>query len=1156
MFRKHIRGLLLTGGCLILQGCVRTIRIMAQNKILMFTDVCGKNIKISEMYKSYGNTQNISAKMENILKTRVHPINTINMEFHYSRLWTCLLKLSLKEELTFKGLGVTKRTAEHNSRLAALLWLEKSQNLISHEETITNLKVPQKKIGRVVSSRLRQKKPKSLFKLSVNDRLKGYKQDIKGDLDKASKTLLNSNLRIKLMQNRHMTTNAINEEKIQPVNETRKNDLVYVNTPTIQELHQKFPNPKQTLNNFYQIVTEQRKDKSLKPSPIYKAVKEKGVWLCTYPVKWPTECRVCATGKTKQTASTHAALRTLQFLKDEKRITEDGMPIVYSKEDVKRIIRETHEVLDLSNVLPNMQNIIDIYTERILPRIKDTEVVEPEIRKISSTEDNLDIAGSHKQRFMGLKEYLSREKVDLPIARYKESFMDLMRDNSVIIIKGEPGCGKSTRIPQYVLEHWAREVYPDNTHCRIAVAQPRKIAAISLAERVAAERDDAVGRIVGYQVRFQNDFNSHTGRILYCTSGILIRHLQSDPYLRKFTHVILDEAHERDVNIDLLMSLLKIALKANAKFKLIIMSATIDTDEFQRYYEGAAVLNVPGFTYPVTQQFLDNCPLDVSMTLKMCESEYPNVCHEDIAKVVHHIHQTKKEGAILVFLPGWEDITKVQALLPRRNDMAVYCLHSKLKNTEQMRIFRKPPPGIRKVILSTNIAETSITIDDVVYVVDSGIFKNKVFDSERGINVMDQYWIAKANVTQRSGRAGRCRPGESYHMYPRSKFDTFRDYKLPDILGTSLTKIVLDSKTFPGNRDAVEFMNELPTPPETSAVVQAVRELKDMELLDADENLTPLGRTLVHFQLEPKLAKTMVNSVVYKCVTPIVDVVTLFSSDVDIFASTLTDKGTVQAVKKQFSKTSDHLAMMRLLEKWLELVEETDDVTVERFCSRFNLASQRLEYIAKLRAVHFDYLYNGLYEAMPIADDLSDNDALVLSVLYSGVGTVLQHRNWDVSKSRLKTNTNRLITKNNHKATIGSESVNFKRHAFPSKYLVYINETRSNFRKTTLVRECSLIPTVSVLLFSNKDVYIKTLGDEERASEEMAVIGVNDSHVTCTCDKSQAEMLARCKQAMKHTYDFLIGQLTRVDGDTGAVGEAWQAILKEVDTILHAFKVD
>lgn len=211
-----------------------------------------------------------------------------------------------------------------------------------------------------------------------------------------------------------------------------------------------------------------------------------------------------------------------------------------------------------------------------------------------------------------------------------------------------------------------------------------------------------------------------------------------------------------------------------------------------------------------------------------------------------------------------------------------------------------------------------------------------------GIKCMDNHWISKSNARQRKGRAGRVNAGESYHLYTKEKYDSFEEYAIPEIQTTSLNKIVLDCKVFSNNMNALEFMNSLPTPPDTNATVRAVDELIELELLDFDEKLTPLGKTVADFQLEPKLSKAMINAVIFKCVTPIVDIITLFSAETEFFVSGLLNKGEVKETKQSFSKTSDHLAMMRLFEKWLEYKDERDSFGMRSFCEKVNIVPHKM----------------------------------------------------------------------------------------------------------------------------------------------------------------------------------------------------------------------
>lgn len=958
--------------------------------------------------------------------------------------------------------------------------------------------------------------------------------------------------------------------EIQSVFKSDESKTIHYEDSTMKEFKTTFPTPKNVADNIYSLVSTELKSKQHILTPSYKH-RKKGVndseWTCTLAVKWPEDMKFVAINRVKRTAASDAALTLLLWLKNNGKLSENNQPLIYSQEVVNSIKKDRSKsaILRLNPLAEHKMKQINAVFEA---QMKD--IVELSMKKSlneQDVKDNQITEFSHinnsilRQTYRGTNFYLAKESVNLPISEHKEEIISLINDNQVVVVRGEPGCGKSTRVPQYLLEGWAREDGLAAEPCQILVTQPRRIAAISLAERVAKERGERVGDTVGFTVRLHSAHNPRTTRLHYLTTGVLLRRVQSDPTLAHCTHVVLDEAHERDVNTDLLMNLLRQALVINPKLKVIVMSATIDTDVFKKYFEGCrvGVIHIPGFTYPIENTFLEDLDLkglDLSKTRKMVEGgegEDVRVIHEDVADVIKGIHKSKPPGAILCFLPGWEDIRKIRDLLPPSRDMFVLCLHSRLQEDEQKKIFGKSPPGIRKVILATNIAETSVTIDDVVYVIDTGICKERTLDLDKGIPCLDNHWISSASARQRRGRAGRCQPGQAYHMYTSTKHASFIPYTLPEILRTSLTKIVLDSKVYSNNMLAVDFLRMLPSPPDEQAVVNAVDELKELQLLDDKECLTPLGRTISEFQLEPKLAKALVNSVVFHCVTPVVDIITLFSAETEIFASSLNIKEAISRIKQTYSDTSDHLALMRIFEKWLGLYEDEDFDKASRYCYNNNLLDYRLVTLSKLRGIHFGYLQNGLHNILNFNDSFSDNDEIVKGVLLSGIGTLLQYRNWNIVKGRMK-KTNLLLTRHNHHASISSESVNHKRNHYPSDFLLYINETRSNIKRTTTIRETSFLSPLTVLIFNSKKLIIEDISESEFSSElestDQVLIGLESTKLKLLCDRAEASLLVQCKESLLSVYQYYISQLTYGNEKSDKMNDGWQKMLHHLSDVL------
>lgn len=318
-----------------------------------------------------------------------------------------------------------------------------------------------------------------------------------------------------------------------------------------------------------------------------------------------------------------------------------------------------------------------------------------------------------------------------------------------MVIKGDTGCGKTTQVPQFILDAMTEKGV--GADCSMVVTQPRRISAISLAQRIAHERNEDVGDVVGYQVRLQQVLPKQNGSILFCTTGVLLKKLQSNLGLEGCSHVIIDEAHERSVDTDMLLALLKRSMKLNPSLKVLIMSATINADLFQKYLDCKAV-EVPGKLYPVEMNFLEDITrLGVKPPQNNTENEGAFVDCDSITELIDYIAKNKPPGAILCFLPGWHHIQTIQKNLENSfsTQYTIIPLHSKVPYDTQRQIFQSVPEGRRKIILATDIAETGITVPDVVYVIDSACHRETRWHENKGVSSIHVHWISQANINQR-----------------------------------------------------------------------------------------------------------------------------------------------------------------------------------------------------------------------------------------------------------------------------------------------------------------------------------------------------------------------------------------------------------------------
>ncbi|NXT79966.1 DHX33 helicase, partial [Zapornia atra] len=469
---------------------------------------------------------------------------------------------------------------------------------------------------------------------------------------------------------------------------------------------------------------------------------------------------------------------------------------------------------------------------------------------------------------------------------------------------GETGSGKTTQIPQYL--------YEAGIGCEgiIAVTQPRRVAAISLATRVSDEKKTELGRLVGYSVRFE-DLTSAETRIKFLTDGMLLREAIRDPLLRRYSVVILDEAHERTIHTDVLFGVVKDAQKKRRKLrklplKVIVMSATMDVDQFSQYFNGAPVLYLKGRQHPI-QIFYTKQP----------QSDYLQAALVSIFQIHQEVPSSQD---ILVFLTGQEEI---EAMTKTCQDIAkhlpdgcppvvVMPLYASLPYYQQLRVFQAAPKGCRKVILSTNIAETSITIAGIKYVVDTGMVKAKKYSPDTGLEVLAVQRVSKAQAWQRSGRAGREDSGVCYRLYTEDEFEKFDQMTIPEIQRCNLSSVVLQLLALKvPNVLTFDFMSK-PSPDAIQAAIEQLDLLGAVERKNDQLVLTPLGRKMAAFPLEPKFAKTILLSPKFHCTEEILTIVSLLSVD-SVLYNPPAQREEVQSARKKFiSSEGDHLTLLSL----------------------------------------------------------------------------------------------------------------------------------------------------------------------------------------------------------------------------------------------------
>ncbi|WRT66497.1 uncharacterized protein IL334_003456 [Kwoniella shivajii] len=645
-----------------------------------------------------------------------------------------------------------------------------------------------------------------------------------------------------------------------------------------------------------------------------------------------------------------------------------------------------------------------------------------------------------KRRQSLLYQNMLRQRNTLPIASFREQIVSSLEDSQIIVLSGETGCGKSTQLPSFILEDQLSKGKP----CKIFVTEPRRISAISLAQRVSQELGDAVGAVgsisslVGYSIRLEAKVSAST-RLAFVTNGIALRMLESGSSegskgtaFDEVTHIIVDEVHERSIESDFLLIVLKNLIQQRKDLKVVLMSATVDAEKISSFFGGCPFLSVPGRTFPVQVNYLedavqiadwridenspyalrgrnfkpagqmvewnekgaksDSDPSDEeadpdrsSNPAKLSSTRYSSstvstlnlldsrqipydlivqllekICYEDTSLIPF-------SQATLVFMPGLAEIRKLNDMLQSHRtfgsrDFVVYPLHSTISSEGQSAVFDIPQKGVRKIVISTNIAETGVTIPDITCVIDSGKHREMRYDEKRQLSRLVETYIARSNAKQRRGRAGRVQEGLAFHLFTKARHDTqLAEHPIPEMLRLSLQDLALRIKILkvPLGRTIESVLLQALDPPSSVNIQRAIASLVEVKALTTHEDITPMGRLLSKLPMDVHLGKFLLVAAMMKCLDPALTIAATLNSK-SPFVTPFGFESMAEAAKRSFAVgNSDFLTIANVFDSFRRASENPGFVRV--FCKKNFVSLQNLQQIEELRQQLLAYLVDSSF---------------------------------------------------------------------------------------------------------------------------------------------------------------------------------------------------
>lgn len=616
----------------------------------------------------------------------------------------------------------------------------------------------------------------------------------------------------------------------------------------------------------------------------------------------------------------------------------------------------------------------------------------------------------------------------LPVAHYRDEIVSALESSQVLVLSGETGCGKSTQVPTFILE----DQLSRGKHCKIYCTEPRRISAISLAQRVSAELGDPPGAVgtlnslVGYSIRLESNTTRNT-RLAFVTNGIALRMLESGSGANgegtafdEITHIVIDEVHERSIESDFLLIVLKSLIEQRRDLKVILMSATVDAEKISDYFGGCPTFHVPGRTFPVDVRYLEDAIEFTKWTIEESspyarrrhdkfyrskarqdwsedalandeddEEEGPTnvklerryssataatinllderlIPYELIIRLLERISLEDPQyrdysAAILVFMPGLGEIRRLNELLGEHpvfgaaDDFQIFPLHSTISTENQGAVFNIPPPGVRKIVIATNIAETGITIPDITCVIDTGKHKEMRYDEKRQMSRLIETFIAKSNAAQRRGRAGRVQEGLCFHLFTKLRHDTLlAEHPLPEMLRLSLSDLALRIKIMKIKLGSSieDVLSRALDPPASVNVQRAIAALVEVRALTPSEEITPMGQLLSKLPTDVHLGKFLLMATLFRCLDSALTIAATLNSK-SPFVTPFGLEQQADMAKRSFqTDNSDFLTIHNAFQSWRACAPGY----AYKFCKTNFLSHQNLQQIEELRQQFLGYL--------------------------------------------------------------------------------------------------------------------------------------------------------------------------------------------------------